>query len=105
MGKLKRYPDNWGPITKSIFIPPNIKVRAKLNNNYVGPFQGLTVYSQKDILKNIEEIQVLDGTIGTSETVLVCIGKLTVMVGHICTKNIPVSFLFRKKDSLDLLAN
>lgn len=62
----------------------------------MGPFQGLTVYSQKDILKNIEEIQVLDGTIGTSETVLVCIGKLTVMVGHICTNNIPVSFLFRK---------
>lgn len=72
---MEKYPSNWGPITKSIFIPPNLRVRAKLKDQNVGPFNGLAVYNHEAILEDIEGIQVLDGTIGNSETVLVCIGK------------------------------
>ena len=39
----------------------------------MGPFHGLAVYSGNE-LEKMSEIQVLPGTIGTTDTVMVCVG-------------------------------
>ncbi|XP_066922297.1 uncharacterized protein [Clytia hemisphaerica] len=75
IGHPDAFPENWGSITKSMFISPDVRVKAKNvdSKEYMGPFHGLAVFSG-DELEKMSEIQVLPGTIGTTDTaVMVCI--------------------------------